>query len=122
MRRTASAPARWPATRGQPRDSAQRPLPSMMIARCSPGGVRDSEALCSIKLNSTKNAGDSARAHGPDERFHVVEVARERAAAGLGEAVLGARHAAGEGLRALDVVRVLELARVDAQVAVRGLH
>jgi len=32
MRRTASTPARWPAARGIPREVAQRPLPSMMIA------------------------------------------------------------------------------------------
>ena len=31
-RRTASAPRRWPATRGRPRAFAQRPLPSMMMA------------------------------------------------------------------------------------------
>src|SRR5664279_2229833 len=31
-RRSASIPALWPAERGKPRASAQRPLPSMMIA------------------------------------------------------------------------------------------
>src|SRR5271166_641089 len=31
-RRTARAPSRCPATRGRPRDLAQRPLPSMMMA------------------------------------------------------------------------------------------
>src|SRR5580692_11699339 len=32
--RTTLTLARWPATRGRPRDRAQRPLPSMMIATC----------------------------------------------------------------------------------------
>ena len=32
VRRTASTPMRCPAERGSPRCSAQRPLPSMMIA------------------------------------------------------------------------------------------
>src|SRR5690606_14773207 len=34
MRRRFSTPARWPARRGRLRDSAQRPLPSMMMATC----------------------------------------------------------------------------------------
>src|SRR5277367_3135759 len=34
-RRSASTPRRWPSARGRPRDAAQRPLPSMMIATCS---------------------------------------------------------------------------------------
>ena len=38
VRRTASAPRRWPAMRGRPRDFAQRPLPSMMMATCRGGG------------------------------------------------------------------------------------
>src|SRR2546422_3072239 len=65
---------------------------------------------------------ESALAHGADERFHVVQIALQRAAAGVGQAVLGARHAPVERLEALDVVSVLEPARVDAQVAVGGLH
>ena len=46
------------------------------------------------------------------------EVLLERAAAGGGEAVFGPRHAARERLLAGDVLRVFELAGVDAQVAV----
>src|SRR5437763_4715935 len=37
MRRATSAPARWPAERGRPREVAQRPLPSEMMATCKPG-------------------------------------------------------------------------------------
>ena len=32
--RTGRTPSLWPAWRGRPRASAQRPLPSMMIAMC----------------------------------------------------------------------------------------
>src|SRR5579862_3117817 len=39
VRRTASAPRLWPAIRGRPRDFAQRPLPSMMMATWV-GGLR----------------------------------------------------------------------------------
>jgi hypothetical protein len=46
VRRTALAPARCPALRGNPRDVAQRPLPSMMIAVCRGGSIK---ALCDIK-------------------------------------------------------------------------
>src|SRR5580693_10807192 len=46
IRRTAATPARWPATRGRLRRAAQRPLPSMMIATCSPAGC----SLCTVKL------------------------------------------------------------------------
>src|SRR5579864_9531363 len=45
MRRAASAPARWPAERGSPREVAQRPLPSEMMATCRPGLGRKSTAV-----------------------------------------------------------------------------
>src|SRR5688572_14197163 len=45
MRRSASAPSRWPAARGRPRALAQRPLPSMMMATwrgmAPPSGASD---------------------------------------------------------------------------------
>src|SRR5215471_7939907 len=44
-RRAVSAPARWPAERGSPRDVAQRPLPSEIMATCKPG---PGEAACSL--------------------------------------------------------------------------
>src|SRR5713101_6907622 len=52
-RRTAFAPARWPAGRGKPRRVAQRPLPSMIIARCMP--ALDCKVLCIIKFLPKKN-------------------------------------------------------------------
>src|SRR6185503_10628550 len=39
MRFSASTPAWWPTVRGRPRRFAQRPLPSMTIATCSPAGL-----------------------------------------------------------------------------------
>src|SRR5699024_2726476 len=38
MRRVVFAPALWPAARGSPLFEAQRPLPSMMMARCAGAG------------------------------------------------------------------------------------
>src|SRR5215203_7523343 len=75
---TASAPATCPAARGRPFEVAQRPLPSMMIATC--------KLLCLIKWMGTKK---SRFARGVDDGFHVVQVALERLAAGVGEPVLG---------------------------------
>src|SRR5690606_6447400 len=62
------------------------------------------------------------RSHGTDEGFHVIDVLIQRAAAGIREAVLGARDSSVEGLCAGDVGRVLELASVHAEVAVRRLE
>src|SRR6266540_778043 len=109
-RRTASAPARWPAPRARPRRVAQRPLPSMMIATWR-------EVLCFIKP-ILKKKSVSTRAGGADQRFHVVEIALQRAPSMRGEAVLGLGHAPGERLHARHVLRFLELASVHAQVAV----
>src|SRR5215218_7936891 len=64
----------------------------------------------------------SALPGGADERLHVVEIPLERATAGGGELVLRSGDATLERLGAGDVLRVLELARVDAQVAVGGVH
>src|ERR1700694_173210 len=113
--RTASAPARWPAARGRPRRVPQRPLPSMMIATWR-------EVLCLIKSFRKKKEPLSARACGTDQRFHVVEIALERPPAEGGEAVFRLGDAPGERLGAGDVFRVLEFARMDAQVAIRGLE
>src|SRR5438309_4975998 len=97
MRRTARAPALWPAARGRPRREAQRPLPSMMIATCR-------EVLCLIKFILKKRDGPrSALACRADQRLHVVEVALQRAPPRGREPVLRLRHAARERLRARDV-------------------
>src|SRR5216110_916240 len=113
VRRTASAPARWPATRGRPRRVAQRPLPSITIATWR-------EELCGIKSVLKKNA--SPLTGGVNQRFHVIQVALQRAPPGGGEAILGLRNPPLERLGARDVLRFLEPARVYAQVAVRGLE
>jgi hypothetical protein len=55
-----------------------------------------------------------------DQSFHVVQIFFERAAAGGGEAIFGFRHAAVEGFGATEIAGVLELARVNAEVAVGG--
>src|SRR5256885_15208762 len=138
MRRTAVAPARCPAWRGQPRDSAQRPLPSMMMATWRPGrgtsagagssarGAGTASASCAGDENACdmgrSSCGGLAVAHGANERFHVIQVALQGAAAGFGEAILGARHAALEGLEARNVARFLEFARVHGEGPVGGLH
>ena len=66
-RRNASAPARCPATRGNPRAEAQRPLPSMMIAAwrqvevlCDISELFGISKLCDIK-NDSKKRGLSQR-------------------------------------------------------------
>src|SRR5258705_2446531 len=115
-RRTASAPARWPAPRGRPRRVAQRPLPSMMIATCR-------EALCFIKPNlKKKRRPASAGAGGTNQGFHVVEITFQRAPALRPDAVLGLGDASRERLHALHVVRVLELTGVDAEIPVRCME
>src|SRR5512147_1390516 len=110
-RRTAVAPTRWPAVRSRPRRSAQRPFPSMMIAVC--------RELCVIKYVLEKKL-PSAR--GVNQGFHVIEIPLQRPAAGSGQAVFGAGRAALERLGAGDVVGVLELARMHAEVAVGDLE
>src|SRR5207249_5535433 len=50
------------------------------------------------------------------------QILLERAAAGRGQAVLRARNASLEHLVARDVLRVLELARMDAEIAVGRLQ
>src|SRR6266545_2512160 len=115
-RRTACAPARWPAARGRPRRVAQRPLPSMMIATWR-------EVLCFIKsvLKKRDDVG-LALTCGADQRFHVIEVALQRPPPRRGEPVFGFGHASRERLGAGDVLRLLELAGVHAEVAVAGLE
>src|SRR5437867_10302389 len=113
VRRTASAPARCPATRGRPRRLAQRPLPSITIATWR-------EELCSIKSVPKKNA--SPLSGGVNQRFHVVQVALQGAPPGGGEPILGLRNPPLERLRASDVLCLLKPARVHAQIAVRRLE
>src|SRR5262245_7199886 len=60
--------------------------------------------------------------HGAEDRLHVRDVLVERAPAGGRDSILGARDAAVERLVAGDVFCLLQLSRVDAQVAVRRLQ
>src|SRR6185436_13772928 len=118
-RRTAFAPARWPATRGSPRAFAQRPLPSMIMATCIPAGATILKVLCITKSTGEKKGrGPSAVADGLDDDLHVVQVAPQRAPPLVGQPELGAGDAALERLGALHVAGLLELAGVHAQVAV----
>src|SRR6266550_2609331 len=114
-RRTAAAPARWPAARGRPRRVAQRPLPSMTMATWK-------EVLCFIKSPAKKKMTPSACARRANQRFHVIEIALERPPSEGGESVLRLGDAARERLVAGDVARVLQLARVDAEIAVGRLE
>src|SRR6266849_10566068 len=77
-----------------------------------------------MKYNLKKRRGSVAErvSRGPDQRFHVVEVSGELAAAQGSEPVLRPRPPAFEGLGADDVMGVLELAAVDGEVAIRGLE
>src|SRR3569833_89364 len=111
MRRSASAPARWPSKRGSPRAKAQRTLPSMIIATC--------RELCFIKYMGKFFLSVSRSAN---QRFHVCEIAFERGAATRGEPVFRAGHAAFEVLFDGDVAGVFQLAGVDAEIAVGGFE
>src|SRR5688500_2403581 len=64
----------------------------------------------------------SAIPGGADQRFHVIEIPLERTAPAGGETILCLGHTPLERLGARDIIGFLELARVDAQVAVRRLH
>src|SRR5689334_13332564 len=61
-----------------------------------------------------------ARAGCPDQSLHVIEITFERAPAGGAQAIVGARRASVEGLPAHDVAGFLELAGVQAEVAIGG--
>src|SRR5580658_8588930 len=112
MRLTVSTPARCPAARGRPRASAQRPLPSMIIAAC--------RVLCCIKLECIKK--DLLVPHGVDERFHVIEIPLKRAPSGGRQLELRLRHAAFERFLAGEVAGFLEFARMHAEVAIGGVE
>src|SRR5437763_11477122 len=91
----------------------------MITATCGP--ANEGIALCAPECRDFC-MDRSALPGGANERLHVIEVPLERASAGGGELVLRPGHAALERLGARDVLRVLELARVHAQVPVRRVH
>src|SRR5687768_17297850 len=125
--RAVRAPSMWPVGRLLPRLTAQRPLPSMMIATCRPGAL---SSLCSVAC-ATLPLGRAERVRSirllvltrrMNECFHVIEVSLDCAASLGRQPILGPRHAPLERLGAAHVVRVLELARVDAQIPVGDLE
>src|SRR5436190_1753942 len=64
----------------------------------------------------------SAFPRGANERLHVIQITLERATPGGSQGVARPGYPPLEAFVARDVVRFLELARVDAEVAIRGLH
>src|SRR6267142_3402634 len=93
--RTAFAPSTCPAVRGSPRWTAQRPFPSMMIATCI--------GLCAPRRL--------------DDRLDVLQIAQQGLLPDRRDAVFRLRSAGLEGLRAYDIARLFELARMGAQIA-----
>src|SRR6185437_7285675 len=100
---TALAPWTCPALRGMPRRCAQRPLPSMMIATC-------------------RLIAPSRSPRRLDHRLDVLEVPIERLAAHGRQPVFRLRAPPVEGLRALDVARLLEFARMRAEVPIADIE
>src|SRR5262245_34889061 len=57
-----------------------------------------------------------------NQAFHVAQIIFERAAAGRAQFVFGFRNTALKKLCTNNVSRILELARMDAQIAIGGTH
>src|SRR5690606_10489906 len=76
-------------------------------------------SLCIVKCKSPAKRLPAAR--GPDQRFHVIEIALEYPPPFRSQAVLGFRNASRKRLAARDVARFFELASVAAQVPVGRL-
>src|SRR5260370_42349824 len=97
--RTDFAPSACPAARVRSRRVAQRPFPSMMIATCisvPPGCF--------------------------DDCLDMLQVPQQSLSADLSDAVARLGAPRFEGLRAGDVTRFFELARMGAQVAVADIE
>src|SRR6266403_522731 len=146
-RRAASAPARWPAERGKPREVAHRPLPSEMMATwrrcaCAMAGCtagmfrtfsccmsmflspprRTSRKLLCFTKSSYKIFCRSTLAGGANKCFHMIEIALKRLAARGHQAVLRLRQAPVKRLGANNVIRFFQLACMNAQVAIGSLQ
>src|SRR5690554_4587933 len=74
------------------------------------------------KARRQKKRNASGVSHLLDQRLHVVQVVLQSLAARCRQLVFGLRQAAFEKLRAGDVTRFFEFARVYAEIAVRGVH
>src|SRR5882762_10671796 len=146
-RRADSAPARWPAERGKPREVAQRPLPSEMIATWSRGagvmagcavGIGRTVRCCMsmfflrrggslvnysvIQSEKTKKFWRLAFARRANQRFHMIQVALQCPTPRCRQAIFRLRQAPVERFRAHDVLGLFQLASVNAQVAVGGFQ
>src|SRR5262245_26864447 len=136
-RRTASAPARCPATRGSPLRVAQRPFPSITTATCRAFSAPDSKLLCITKLPHknfsgrrpslreapTRTGGFGARgarsiAHYALQHRQVVE---EPPAPGRRQPAGRQRPVVAESFRDLYQTRLFEDAQMAAQIAVGQL-
>src|SRR5438445_120295 len=142
-RRAVSAPARWPAKRGKPREVAHRPLPSEMMATWNCGAwARTSRAplgsrtvisfiyifllqrkkttrklVCNTKCQY-KKISRSPLPRRPNKCFHMIQIALQCLPPCRRQTVFRFRKAPVEGFRAHDVISLFQLARVHAQVAV----
>src|SRR5271165_4844654 len=116
-RRSAAAPARWPAMRGSPRCVAQRPLPSIMMAACNLWCFS-----CEVDMNFDVISFELTVAHGVNQRFHVIEILFQCLTACLRKTVFGARHAAFKRLSARNVVGLFQFSRVHTQVSIGGIE
>src|SRR5690606_17725485 len=115
VRSAARAPARWPTTRGRRRRSAQRPLPSMMMARW-----RGTVGLAGADMAVMRMADRSDRHQFLFLRLdHLVDVL-DRLVGDLLDLVLGAAHVVLGDLLFLQQVLDL-LVGVAADVADRDL-
>src|SRR3984885_1140400 len=118
-RRTDSTPARWPSERARRREEAQRPLPSSRMATWSCDGGTNVKVLLFIEYPGKIFCGLTL-ARDADERFHVVQIFFQRAAAGRGQAIFRFRHAPVEGLGTAQIAGIFQFAGMHAQVAVGG--
>src|SRR5271156_5048332 len=118
-RRTDSTPARCPSERTRPREEAQRPLPSRRMATWSWDCGINVKVLLFIEYPG-KIFCCLTFARDADQSFHVVQILFQRAATGARQAIFGFRHAPVESFRTAQIAGVFQLARMDAQVAVRG--
>src|SRR5579871_1916529 len=58
----------------------------------------------------------------PDPMLHLIQIFRQRLAPGCSEPVFGTRHAAFKKFHARNVLRLFQLARMHAEIAVGGLQ
>lgn len=72
-------------------------------------------------MDSAKAAVSSA-AGAADDAFHVAEVVFESLSTGVGDAIFGLGHTTLKAFAAHNVVNFLQLARMNAEIAVTGIE